>query len=355
MVIVLILAGGRGERFWPKSRKNFPKHLLKFYGQDSLFTQTIKRAKGLVKYEHIWVATNQTQAGLIKKSWKGKFPFHFLIEPEGRNTAAAIGLAAIRFKKSYGPEAVMVVLSADHRVGKTKEFKDSLRASIDLAEREKGLVTIGVKALRPEAGFGYLEKGDKHSFIAGAFRVKSFIEKPEISRAKKLLESSRYLWNSGIFVWTVEEILSAFKKHLPGHSKLLSQIEKKRDYSSRALRNIYHRFESISIDYGIMEKAKNVWMMEGKFIWDDVGSWVSWARLKGKRAGKNITIGEVIPIDTKDSIIWSDKQLVAALGIKNLIVIADKDVVLVCAKDRAQEIKKIVSGLNQRKKWQRYV
>jgi len=352
MVIALILAGGRGERFWPKSRKKSPKHLLKLYGEQSLLIQTIKRLDGIVDSQNIWVITNPEQAALIKKTDKNRLPFRILIEPEGKNTAAAIGFASIKMKKIYGLEATMLVLSADHWIGKIKEFKNSLRRGINLASREKALITVGVKATRPETGFGYIEKRISYPGIPKVFKVKRFIEKPELTRAKKLCQSSRYLWNSGIFIWKIEDILAAFSKHLPVHFKLLSQI--KSGTKKGQVNKIYRRLKKISIDYGIMEKAKNVWVVEGRFLWDDVGSWTAWARLKKEGASGNILIGEIIPFKTHNSIIWSDKPLVATIGINNLIIIVNKDALLVCARDQTQDIKKIVAQLHQKKKWQRY-
>ena len=376
MVVALILAGGSGERFWPKSRQKSPKHLLKIYGKKSLLTRTIERLEGLAGLEHVWLVTNQEQADLIKEDWKkdavrdsrkirkgGRLKkaasrrVHILIEPEARDTAAAIGLAALKMKKVYGPEVIMLVVSADHWIGKTKDFKESLCRGIDLCQQEKGLVTVGVRAVRPEVGFGYIEKGRPHPAISRVFKVKRFIEKPGLARAKKISRSSRYLWNSGIFVWKIEEILAAFKKYLPAGFKYLSQIEKMsgRPNKEKSILEIYRRVKKVSIDYGIMEKAENVWVVEGKFLWEDVGSWVAWSGLQKKGVSGNVLIGEVIPIKVKNSIIWSDKQLVAALGIDNLIIVAEKDAVLVCRKEHSQEIKKIVARFRQKKKWQKYL
>ena len=376
MVVALILAGGSGERFWPKSRKKSPKHLLKIYGKKSLLTRTVERLEGLVGLEHIWVVTNQEQADLIKEAWKkdavrdsrkirkggclkkvASRRVHILIEPEARDTAAAIGLAALKMKKIYGPETIMLVVSADHWIGKTKDFKESLRRGIDLCRQEKGLVTVGVRAVRPEVGFGYIEKGRSHPAIPRVFKVKRFIEKPGLARAKKISRSSRYLWNSGIFVWKIEEILTAFKKYLPAGFKYLSQIEKGsgQPNKEKSILGIYRRVKKVSIDYGIMEKAENVWVVDGKFLWEDVGSWVAWSGLQKKGVSGNVLLGEVIPIKVKNSIVWSDKRLVAALGINNLIIVAEKDAVLVCGKEHSQEIKKIVARFRQKKKWQKYL
>ena len=359
MVVALILAGGRGERFWPKSRKKSPKHLLKLYGKKSLLTQTVERLESLADPEHIWVVTNQEQANLIRDARRRDAVrnFRILIEPEARDTAAAIGLAALKMKKIYGPETIMLVVSADHWIGKTKEFQESLRRSIDLCRQEKGLAAVGVKAVRPETGFGYIEKGRAHPAIPRVFKVKRFIEKPGLTRAKNFSRSSRYLWNSGIFVWKIEEILAAFKKYLPAGFKYLSQIEKEsgRPNKQKSILEIYRRIKKVSIDYGIMEKAENVWVVEGKFSWEDVGSWAAWSGIQKKGASGNVLIGEVIPIKVKNSIIWSDKQLVAALGIDNLIIVVEKDAVLVCRKENSQEIKKITARIRQKKKWQKYI
>ncbi len=353
MITALVLAGGRGERFWPKSRKNNPKHLLRLSGKDCLLSQTIKRLTGIVKTEDIWVVTNQEQAVLIRKLWKGKPPFKLLTEPEGRNTAAAIGLAAVKMEKVYGSDTVMIVLSADHWVGKIGEFKNSLRRGINLVREENGLVSIGVKATRPETGFGYIEKGYSHPGIPGVFKVKRFIEKPELARAKKFYADSRYLWNSGIFIWKFKDILAAFNEYLPLHLKLLSQINA--GFKKEFIKKTYRQIKKVSIDYGIMERVRNVWTVEGNFLWEDVGSWTTWEKFQKKKASGNVLIGEIVPYETSNSLIWSNKQLVATLGIKNLVIIVDKDAILVCDKSRVQDIKLLVAKLKRKKNWQRYL
>jgi len=264
-----------------------------------------------------------------------------LVEPEARNTAAAIALAALHIARR-APDAVMAVLPADHAISRLGLFRRDLALALDVAERRSALVTIGVEPTHPETGYGYIRVGEPLPGTRGrAARVESFIEKPDRARAEALLAEGRVLWNSGIFAWRVDVILRALRRQLPG---VIEPLEA----AGRNLAAAYRRLPAISIDHGVLEHAAEVAVVRARFGWSDVGSWATVAALWSGGNGRNVLRGRALPIDSRGCLIDSPERLVAVLGVDDLVIVDTPDAVLVCRKDRAQDVRLIVDELRRR-------
>ena len=358
MVKAVIIAGGRGERFWPKSRIRTPKQLLPIASKKSMIYETVKRISPLVKPEDILIIARKGLGTRIKKELP-KIPTKNIIsEPFGRDTAAAVGLGAILAEKK-DPDSVMIILPADHVIGEPQKFLKTLKVASKAARDTDNLVTMGIKPTRPETGYGYIEIGSrvKGQGLRGVYRVKRFTEKPNREEALKFIKSGRYLWNSGMFIWRTSVILEAMRKHVPKLYRGLLEIQKALGTSKekKVIEKIYRKLDKISIDYGIMEKAKNTLVVEADYLWDDVGNWQALERILSRDREGNITQGQICSLDTKDSIILSDKRMVGTIGLKDLIVVSTGDATLVCPKDRAQEVKKLVHKLGKNSKLKKYI
>jgi mannose-1-phosphate guanylyltransferase len=352
---IVIMAGGKGERFWPKSRLKTPKQLLPITNNKSMLRNTIERVLPLVsKKDIIIVASNDIIVSTYREA-KGLVPKNLIFEPMGRNTAACIGLAAIKIISNSPSDTVMVVLSADHQIKKEKKFINILKKSARLALDTGRLITMGITPTRPDTGYGYIKMGRK---IKGDFyKVNTFIEKPSFNKAKIFFKNGGYLWNSGMFIWTAQAILEGIKEHMPVLYKGLMSIKKDIDTprEKMAIKKLYKKLESISIDYGVMEKAENIAVVKGNFDWDDVGSWLAMERIFSKDKKGNIKTGDFVSIDTKNCITISDKGIIGAIGLKNIVIIKTQDATLVCPKDRAQDVKKIVKEINKKKEFGKYL
>lgn len=342
----VVLAGGGGTRFWPLSRKELPKQLLNLTGKDLMVNETIDRLEGNIAKEDIFVVTNCTQAELMLEATAGRIsPDHVLAEPVARNTAACIGYAAMEILHKYG-DGVMCVLPSDHYIKKTDVYKKVIADALRIAEETDALVTLGIQPTFPSTGYGYICHEETKN-EDGAYRVRHFVEKPNLEKAKQYLLSGEYLWNSGMFIWKASVIMRYFEKLLPEVYACLQKIGDVMgtDAEPEAIREIYPQIPKISIDYGIMERADRVLVLEGDFGWSDVGSWDALEALYEKDEYGNITYGEQVHIDTHDCIIYAKNKLVTTIGLDNVIVVETEDAVLVCDKNRAQEVKRIVDAL----------
>lgn len=343
MLFAIILAGGRGERFWPKSTRRNPKQFIPIIGETSMISTTCKRIFPMLKEDNIFiVAPKDLQDSILKTlPWmRGK---NILKEPMGKNTALAIGYAAVSIER-YDKDGIMIVLPADHFIPDEKKFLNTLKVAIDVAKKGY-LVTFGIVPLRPETGYGYIEVNAEviETGKTLVYRSNAFKEKPNLRLAQRFVKSGKYLWNSGMFVWKISTIMDAFAQYMP---ELYERLEKfRRSPTPEVLNRIYKALPHISIDYGIMERAKNVAVVRADFMWDDVGSWLALERMKKKDKNGNIIDGGFIGTDTKDSIILSDSGLIATIGVDNLIIVRTKNTTLVCKKSMAQEVRKIVSLL----------
>lgn len=340
----VIMAGGGGTRFWPLSRKKTPKQFLNLSGKDFMVNEAIDRLAQIVNYDDIFVVTNQGQVETMARITKGRIgDSHILSEPAARNTAACIGYAAMEILTKYG-DGTMIITPSDAYIRNNKSFADVLKKAIVAAE-DKKLVTIGIEPTFPSTGYGYI----KFENMVGSIEKKviEFKEKPDLEMAKKYLADGHYAWNSGMFIWKASTIMSEFQKYLPDIFEQLSNIAKymKTELEQQVIEKIYPEIKAISIDYGIMEKSKNVWVIPGEFGWSDVGSWDMMGTLHTADSRGNVSKGDVLLIDTSDSIIFSKNRLIATVGINNLIVVETPDAVLVCEKNRAQDVKKVVDLL----------
>ncbi len=354
---VVIMAGGVGTRFWPKSRFRRPKQLLKIAEKQTMIQATIKRLKGIVADDQIYIITTQQQQEEIQKQVPFLTAQNIIVEPKGKNTAPCIGLAALLLKHR-DPGAVMAVLPADHRIKKIKKFQQILQAAEKLALQRDCLVTIGIKPTYPATGYGYIQLNNEQRVIddVPAFRVKTFAEKPDLKTAERFLQSGDFLWNSGMFIWRAETILAEIENSIPELYDGLLEIEEALGSENEAevIQKVYCRIKSISIDYGVMEQSENVCVLKGDFDWNDVGSWEEVYKISAKDDAQNVVIGNHLLEDTNNCYIDSDEKFIAALGIENLIIVNTEDALLICSKDRAQEVKELVE-LMKRKKLDQYL
>ncbi len=350
----VILAGGSGTRFWPLSREKMPKQLLSIVGDRSMLALTLDRARALGPEESIWVVTTRSQAGEVDRELHdlGCPGVRVLAEPAARNTAAAIGLAAQHILRD-DPQGIMAVFPADHHISQPQEFAAIIHDGQKLAS-ERWLVTLGIKPTHPETGYGYIQRGvpldaDQNRAME-AFRVARFTEKPDLHQAETYVQMGEYYWNSGIFLWKAEFFMEEMARHLPGHVQGLEQttalLGNPAKEASRA-ETIYTRLESISVDYGIMERSDRVAVIPAEMGWSDVGSWAALRELLQKDESGNVLQGDVLAIDTRDCLIRSEDRLVATLGLEGLVVVDTADALLICPEDLSQEVKKIPEVLRR--------
>ena len=345
-ITALIMAGGRGERFWPKSRRSLPKQFLSLTDDGKTMIQlTVERILPIVKLEDIYIATNKDYKQLALDQLPGLPVENILCEPVGRNTAPCIGLGAVHISKKY-EDAIMLVLPSDHLIKFNKMYLTTLHDACQLAEQNMNLVTIGITPDYPETGYGYI-KFNSHEVGGRAYRVDRFVEKPTLEVAKEYLATEEYLWNSGMFIWKVSSILKNMKQLLPDTYEKLIKIQKAIGTSEQetVLEKEFYAMESQSIDYGIMEKAKDIYILPGTFGWDDVGSWLAVERIKKTNEFGNVVNGNIITINTQNCIIQGGKKLIATVGLEDLIVVDTEDATLICSKDHAGEIKKVIENL----------
>ena len=345
-VTALIMAGGRGERFWPRSRRNLPKQFLALTDDGKTMIQlTVERIMPLVDMEDIYIATNKDYRQLALEQLPGIPEENILCEPVGRNTAPCIGLGAVHIAKKY-EDAIMLVLPSDHLIKFNKMYLTTLRDACRIAEKGTNLVTIGIMPDYPETGYGYI-KFDAKEPEGGAYRVDRFVEKPSLEVAKEYLAAEEYLWNSGQFIWKVSSILKNLKQYMPDTYERLLRIQEAigTEEEGQILDKEFHEMDSQSIDYGIMEKAKDIYILPGAFGWDDVGSWLAVERIKKTNEFGNVVNGNIITVNTKNCIIQGGKKLIAAVGLQDLIIVDTEDATLICEKDNTGDIKKVLENL----------
>lgn len=342
----LIMAGGRGERFWPKSRKSLPKQFLSLTDDGRTMIQlTVERIRPLIDLEDIYISTNRAYRGLVMEQLPGIPPENILCEPVGRNTAPCIGLGAVHIAKKY-EDAVMMVLPSDHLIKYNQMFLNALKDGCSIAEKGKNLVTIGITPDYPETGYGYIKFLPQQA-DGNAYAVDRFVEKPDMETAKEYLESEEYLWNSGMFIWKVSTILDNMKSMLPDLHQGLFNIAEAigTDKQEMVLEKVFPELESVSIDYGVMEKAENIFILPGVFGWDDVGSWLAVERIQKANESGNVVTGNIITINSKNNIIQGGKKLIAAVGLENLIIVDTEDATLICDKGSTPDIKLVLENL----------
>jgi len=359
-MFAIIMAGGIGARFWPASREHLPKQFLAITGDRTMLEETLARAERFAPPNKISVVVGRIHAELTKRILAGK-PVDVLIEPRGRNTAACIGLAALHAKRvaarGVTEDEPMAVLPADHFIADVESFARTIRAAAEVA-RDGAIVTLGVTPNRPETGYGYIHTGAEsgESLEQPVFRVKRFVEKPDYQTALGYLSSGDYLWNSGIFVFTARTILDEIKACMPALHEGLMEIERAidtPDYEA-AVERVYDRIESVSIDYGVMERtSKPIYVFKADFGWSDVGSWQALYELRGSECDEhgNLSLGDSMPsgamiVDAKRNLVFSNtERKVALLGVEDLVVVDTPDVVMVARLDRSQDVKRFPESL----------
>ncbi len=349
-IYAIIMAGGVGSRFWPRSREKKPKQLLNLFDDKSLINKTVTRIEGMISPERIIVVTNRLQADEIAKELPQVPRENIIAEPYGRNTAACVALSAMIVAKR-DPSAVCVVLPADHLITNVASFQADLNKAAKFAFEQEGLVTLGIPPSRPETGYGYIQI-DTSGNTDGVFKVATFAEKPNYATAVRFLSSGDFMWNSGMFIWKASVILEEIGIFLPelgNEMKELSQSVGTVAFDE-ALEKAYSQIKSISIDYGIMEKSHRVFLIKASFDWSDVGSWEEVYQLSVKDEKGNASVGDVFTNMTHDTYIYSPNKFTSVIGVDNLIIINTEDSLLVCRRDQAQEVKQIVDFLKHNNK-----
>lgn len=352
-VSVVIMAGGKGERFWPKSRISKPKQFLSLTGDNrSMIQKTYDRISSFVEKDDIYVVTNEKYKSLVIEHLPELPQSNILCEPEGKNTAPAIAYAAAVID-SRDKDSIMVVLSSDHLIKDEKEFISILQKAVKKAEKDSdSLITLGIKPAYAETGYGYIEY-DKDSVDSnGIYKVKRFVEKPVKEVAEEYIRLGNFLWNSGMFVWRTGTIIASFKEFMP--SIYDSIIRLQNAYGSiefeTAVKEFYKYCQSESIDYGIMEKSSHIYIIPSDFGWDDVGSWLSVERINERDENGNVIQGESVAIDCKNVTVMGDERLVALIGLEDVVVVDSGDVLLVCKKSESQRVKEVIKEIRERNK-----
>jgi len=356
----VILAGGKGERFWPVSRSNRPKQLLRLLSDKTMLEETIDRVKGIVDPGNILIVTSEELKGLIIKEIPDFPEENFLVEPIGRNTAPAIGLAAARIIKKSG-DGIMFVLSSDHRIHPVGTFTAALESAKKLAEKEDRLVLLGIEPTRPETGYGYIEIGQSMDQIDGFnfYNVASFREKPNRLLAQEYYLDGCHLWNSGIFIWKASKIMSEMARHIPDrHEKIdLYMRALGTDKVSEVLEKVFKEIDPISIDVGILEKSHSVAVLRARFTWDDVGSYAALERILSKDSHGNVISGEDVHLfDSYEMTVVNDSDgLIVSCGVSDLVLIRMDDVVLVIHKARIDQMRDILDKVKQQPDLEEYL
>ena len=349
----LIMAGGSGTRFWPRSKAVKPKQYLNLFGSESLLEATIKRFSSFTSNENIYVVSGKSQAEVLESQTTMLPKTNLIYEPVGKNTLPCIGLAAM-FAERENPDGIMVVTPSDHLIENVELFRDTVLAAVKIADKQNGIVTIGITPTYPATGYGYVQTAEN---ITGPekimqFKVERFVEKPNETKATEYLKQGGFYWNSGLFVFKISVFLDAVKQFAP---KLYSDLRKiQADLGNpsfeQTLDTIYRAVEGISVDYGIMEHAKNIYLVEGNFIWNDLGSWESVYLTSEKDENGNAGSGETVIVDSKNSYVYSETGLIALVGLDDVIVVQDGNTTMVCKRDRAEDIKKVVDQLKSENK-----
>jgi mannose-1-phosphate guanylyltransferase len=355
---VVMLAGGRGTRFWPRSRLRTPKQLLNIVGSRTMVRETLARLSPLFSAKNAWIVTNREQLSPMRREFPEIAPSHILTEPAGVNTAAAIALAAIHLIHEHG-DALMAVLPSDAYIADASGYRTLVQATLDLARTPGNLVVIGISPTRPETGYGYIERGAEAAKPRGvaAYAVRRFTEKPALAEAKRYLESGAYLWNAGMFFWRASTFLDHLRRFLPATHGAMSELAKcvgTRRYRS-ALHRIYPKLQNISVDYAILEPAtrdaggSNVFVIPANVGWSDIGSWAAVYELLAAEPGASVSAGASFALDAEGNFLWSPKKFIAAIGVRDLVLVETEDALLLCSRERSQDVGKIVKWLEEQR------
>lgn len=347
---ILTLAGGTGTRLWPRSRKATPKQLLSLTGGNTMMQTTINRVLPIAPIEQIFIATNAQYGPTIQDQLPNLADHQIILEPSGKNTAPAIGLGALHIRRQ-NDEAVMASLHSDHFIADEEGFRQALLAAAEVA-RQGYLVTLGIQPNRPETGYGYIQRGpelgqyNRHT----VYRAARFLEKPDLPTAEKFLASGQYYWNSGIFIWQVSTLFEAFRQYMPEFYRQLNELDQA-IAAGQPVGDIWQKVQPCSIDVGIMEKAENVAVVPTDIGWNDVGGWNALYEINQPDENNNVVFGaEHIAIETTGTMVEGNHRLIATIGLEDVVIVDSDDAILICARDRAQDVKQIVQWLKENKR-----
>lgn len=350
MIYAVIMAGGIGSRFWPRSRKDNPKQFLNVFGENTLIQNTVGRLQGIVAPERVLVVTHERYVAQTRDQLPAVPEENILAEPIARNTAPCIAFAAVKLL-ARDPDAVMIVLPADHVIRNVRRFHEVLRVAVKKAQSDETLVTIGINPTHPETGYGYIQfngLGEEERDQLRAYPVKTFAEKPDVATAERFLDSGDFLWNSGMFVWRADAILKEMERHLPQAYEAFEPVKDVVNTIDEvaAVEEAYSKSPHISIDYGVMERAEKVFVVPGSFGWSDVGDWRAVYDLSDKDDHGNALNGNVIVHDSSRCMVQADRRLVVLVGIHDGVVVDTDDAVLICNRESAQQVKNVVDYLH---------
>jgi len=370
----VILAGGRGTRFWPRSRTRTPKQLLDIVGKQTMLEQTVARLRPLISPDRIWSVTNAEQTAALKKQLPAASRKRVLTEPIGRNTTAAIALAAIHIRYAAKGDVLIAVRPAEHYIAQPEKYRGIVAAALNVAREPGRMVVLGIPPTRPETGFGYVERMGEavDSSTFPVFAVRRFTEKPALATAQEYVASGNYHWNAGMFFWRVSTFLENLQRHLPQTHAALEKLAAcigKPDYEKK-LRAIYPKLENISVDYAVLERATNqsgppqVFVIPAEIGWSDIGSWAAVYELLATSGGAvtglsgsssdsssgSIFVTPGAAIDSRGNLISVPGKFTALVGVNNIVVVETPDALLICPRDRAQDVAKIVKRLEEQKR-----
>ena len=337
--LAVVMAGGRGTRFWPRSRGKRPKQFLTMVGDESLLHQTVHRLDGAFRAEDIFVLTTEELAGTTRAMLPELPAENVLVEPEGRNTAPCLALALVALERRV-PDGVMVVLSADSWIGDRAKFLKDIDIAVAHAAERRDLVTFGIRPTYPETGYGYIETEGKGHVLG----VKAFQEKPSYEKAVEYLESGQHYWNAGMFVWTLRDFRTQLLEHCPEILRPLDAWVAEGAQPAQ-LAQAYGRLPKLSIDYALMEKSERVAVVPARFRWSDVGSWPAVVEFHEADASGNVVLGDAFLLESHNCAVFGGQRFIAGAGLQDLIIVDEADALLICRKDRAQDVKLVVDKL----------
>lgn len=351
-VYAFIMAGGVGTRLWPRSRQNTPKQFLDLISQETMLQDSYQRLVPVIPSENILVGTAEAYVPIVREQLPDLRPENIIFEPAGRGTAPAIGLGALHILRR-DPDAVMVVVTADHYIGEISRFQRAIVAAVRVAEQGH-LVTLGITPSFPSTGYGYIRRGEPLQTVDGftVYRARRFTEKPDASLAQAFLSSGLYSWNSGMFIWKVKAIMAEFERQMPVFYTQLNEISASigaPDERATLLR-IWENVENQTIDYGVMERALDVAVIPVHIGWNDVGSWDTLMELLPADQDGNALVGDHVAVETFNSLIYSPHKMVATIGIHDMIIIETPDALLICPRNRSEEVRKVVNALKSKKR-----
>lgn len=345
----LILAGGSGTRLWPYSRSSRPKQFLPLNGNRTMLQETVERVRSIIPAECVFVATGAAYTELVAEQLPDVPRENILSEPSGRGTAPCIGLAALHMLRR-DPKAVMAVLSADHLIERDNMFCDIL-SSAELLANQGYLVTLGIEPTGPSTGYGYIRQGERilHSEPQAVYHVDAFIEKPNLERAKEYVESGNYVWNAGMFVWQAASVLEELQAHRPALAQALDQIDQAIGTPNEqdVLEQVWPTMENVAIDVAVMEQTRHAAVIPANLGWSDVGDWSTLAETLPRDHAGNAVLGQHIGIDTRDTLVYGNGRVITTIGLDDLLIIDTHDALLICPRDRAQDVKALVTRMRE--------